>query len=53
MSFPPLENPNLEGYEIARQLWIEYYNQREGTFVARKNVMDVIMKISLLFGPLQ
>lgn len=36
MSFPPLENPNLEGYEIARQLWIEYYNQREGTFVARK-----------------
>lgn len=36
MSFPPLENPNLEGYHVARALWVEYYNSHEGTYVARK-----------------
>ncbi|RLV84940.1 Meiotically up-regulated protein [Meyerozyma sp. JA9] len=32
----PLTNPNLEGYTIVRQLWIEYYNKHERTFIARK-----------------
>lgn len=31
-----LENPNLEGYNIVRGFWTEYYNPRQGTFVARK-----------------
>lgn len=31
-----LENPNLEGYEVTRRMWLEYYNLNKGTFVAKK-----------------
>lgn len=31
-----LQNPNLEGYYVARALWLYFYNPREKTFVAPK-----------------
>ncbi|KAI5967023.1 uncharacterized protein KGF55_000433 [Candida pseudojiufengensis] len=36
MSFPPLQNPNLEGYHITRSMWLEYYNPHQKTFIAKK-----------------
>ncbi|CAK9439220.1 uncharacterized protein LODBEIA_P34440 [Lodderomyces beijingensis] len=32
----PLENPNLEGYHIARQMWMMYYNPKAGTYIAKQ-----------------
>lgn len=31
-----LTNPNLEGYNITRNLWLFYYNKSKGTFIAPK-----------------
>ncbi|EGV64341.1 hypothetical protein PSN45_003881 [Yamadazyma tenuis] len=32
----PLQNPNLEGYNVVRNMWIKYYNKHESTFIAPK-----------------
>lgn len=32
----PLENPNLEGYQVVRNTWLKFYNPSKKTFIAPK-----------------